>query len=740
MLTSDGPAGVGVVNLSRTYNLSPPQVSLLSRGLSFAPTYQQKTHRPSTQDIELSRYHRSLKLAYVFQDEQDEAPDPTPGFVEKSVWEPKPARLPLELWELIAKDREVLAQIPPVQETDKNNITADEWEALESLQKESSLIIKPADKGSSVVIMDRPLYVMEAERQLNNTDHYQLLEAPIYPESTQLFNTILQDMQKEGFLKQQQVEYLSCGENPRPRHLYLLPKIHKKESSWPVQGHMPPGRPIISDCSSESYRIAEFLEFHLNPISTRHPSYLRDTQDFLNKLADIQLDDDDIFFTMDVEALYTEIETHLGLAAVRKYLRRYPRDDRSDEHILQLLELSLTRNDFTFNGKWYLQVRGTAMGKRFAPSYANIYMAEWEESAFRKCTKLPKRYFRYLDDIWGVWPYTLEELHVWVKTLNDHHPSINLTLTASRSTVDFLDITIFKGPNFSTTHKLDTKVYFKPTDTQALLHFESFHPKHTFSGIIKSQLTRYHRICSREEDWNHATKKLFRALRGRGYTRNFLNQTLKKWSEDQRQKNHSTETETPGRIVPIVSVYSTFAQKVNQLLKKNLDEMSPQLTFTQDLKVVSAYRRNPNLKDLLVRSKLSKGKHQKKKRPYTSFLRNPTTKQTFHLPKSIPYSTRNCVYAIKCKLCGKIYVGETSNTLASRLHSHTYAIRTGTNRTHLGKHFRRHGLQHLLFKPLQHQATWTTKERQKTERIWIQRLSSLHPTGLNTRFTSARRH
>lgn len=43
-----------------------------------------------------------------------------------------------------------------------------------------------------------------------------------------------------------------------------------------------------------------------------------------------------------------------------------------------------------FNGQYYLQIKGTAMGKRFAPAYANIYMAEWEKTTFEKCRKLPK--------------------------------------------------------------------------------------------------------------------------------------------------------------------------------------------------------------------------------------------------------------------------------------------------------------------------------------------------------------
>lgn len=33
-----------------------------------------------------------------------------------------------------------------------------------------------------------------------------------------------------------------------------------------------------------------------------------------------------------------------------------------------------------FDGKSYQEVKGRAMGKNFAPAYANIYMAIWEET------------------------------------------------------------------------------------------------------------------------------------------------------------------------------------------------------------------------------------------------------------------------------------------------------------------------------------------------------------------------
>ena len=59
-------------------------------------------------------------------------------------------------------------------------------------------------------------------------------------------------------------------------------------------------------------------------------------------------------------------------------------------------------------------------GKKMAPSYANIYTAEWEETLFTKCKQIPYMYYRYLEDIFGVWHHTLDSFKDFVQTMNSH--------------------------------------------------------------------------------------------------------------------------------------------------------------------------------------------------------------------------------------------------------------------------------------------------------------------------------
>lgn len=45
--------------------------------------------------------------------------------------------------------------------------------------------------------------------------------------------------------------------------------------SWMVPFKISAGRPIVSDCGSESYRVAEYIDYFLNPLAQKHQSYVK---------------------------------------------------------------------------------------------------------------------------------------------------------------------------------------------------------------------------------------------------------------------------------------------------------------------------------------------------------------------------------------------------------------------------------------------------------------------------------
>lgn len=712
------------MNLSTLFTLTKQQRNLLNKGLSFIPTITATKHTRQDITMDVHKYHRRLKLADFFG---QQPPPQGKTFQEPSEWEPRPDQLSTALLTLIEKNGRHLTGLEYTPE--KSNLPPEEEQALRELRSTRGIVIKPADKGSVVVIMDLADYTAEAHRQLQDTEYYTPLQEPIYMETTTLIEEELKKLQKDKKITRRQLEYLRGKRPPRPRYFYLLPKIHKPMEKWTIPHRIPPGRPIISDCGSESNGTAEYLDHFLTPLSTKHASYIKNTQDFLDRISSLSLKEPCLLFTMDVSSLYTNIEIPLGMAAIQRILNKFPDPTRPDEALMRLLEINLKRNDFNFQDRFYLQTKGTAMGKRFAPAYANIYMAEWEETAFKKCQQLPQIYLRYLDDIFGIWTHSEEEFNNFTKTLNSHHASIKVEPQLNTCEVNFLDTTIYKGPTFSTTGKLDSKLYVKPTDNHALLHKNSFHPKHVFSGILKSQLLRFSRICSQPQDQIKARKDLFAALRKRGYSR----QLLRKAQKTTQTPRENTNTD-PRQKIPLIVTYSTHGKRLTRTLRRNFEDITRNTTLAENFRTIPAYRRNPNLKQILVRAKISTAEKTKPRTNNWRVIRNNSNGYTHRLPRNIPRTQTNCIYAIKCTKCGKLYIGETGNALNTRMTQHRYVIRTHTTSPSiLAKHFQEHGNNNLIMQPLEHDPKWTRDQRRKRERHWINKLSTYFPQGLNER-------
>lgn len=70
--------------------------------------------------------------------------------------------------------------------------------------------------------------------------------------------------------------------------------------------------------------MAEFIDSYINPLSQIHNSSMQDTYDFLNKIKDLIVSDTAFLFTIDINSLYTNNDTQLGLQAVKDTFIKYP--------------------------------------------------------------------------------------------------------------------------------------------------------------------------------------------------------------------------------------------------------------------------------------------------------------------------------------------------------------------------------------------------------------------------------
>ena len=141
--------------------------------------------------------------------------------------------------------------------------------------------------------------------------------------------------------------------DPKFPRFNLLPKIRKRL-------HNVLGRPVISNSCYYTENISSFLDHHLKPLAQAVKYYIKDTNEFLKKLRSLpKLPDCIILCTMDVVELYPNIPHEEGLSALRKRLDTRKEKYVSTDTIIDLAEVVLKNNIFTFGKKTLKQKRGT---------------------------------------------------------------------------------------------------------------------------------------------------------------------------------------------------------------------------------------------------------------------------------------------------------------------------------------------------------------------------------------------
>ena len=415
-----------VINLSKR-NLSRSEISLLSKGLIFVPSANKIDRAKFKRELE--EYGRKLRLIGHFRN--DERTFSADKFRPKSSFNPRNKDTIIETYLSSLEERLLDIEIPSRR---YNNLNKEERDALYSLRDDSSITIKGADKGSVVVAWDREDYLKEAYKQLEDREVYE--EVPNDP--SVLVNTIIKALEKirlRGDLSSDTLNYFVV-EDPKFARFYLLPEIHKRL-------HNVPGRPVISNCGFYTENISSFLDYHFQPLAQKVKSYIKDTNHFLNKVKKLgRLPDGAILWTMDVVGLYPNIPHGEGLDSLRRYLETRDNKQISSDTLTELAEVVLKNNIFEFDEKTFKQKRGTAIGTKFAPPYAILFMANLEEKMLEGFEKKPMIWWRYIDDISFIWEHGEESLKVFIEQVNMFHSIIKFTAEYSKEELKFLDVNI----------------------------------------------------------------------------------------------------------------------------------------------------------------------------------------------------------------------------------------------------------------------------------------------------------
>ncbi|CAJ0928468.1 unnamed protein product [Ranitomeya imitator] len=733
-----------------------------SRGSRRNPAESSTTTRMQTRSQELNRFYRSLRLKVHFSKFDTLTPVSQISTVSndneiltlkklnltlRSSFSPPKIYHPVETFiSLIQKD--VDKQLSDIQHSlfhVSSNMTRAEKLAINSLRSNKKLIIKPAEKGGAVVVMDKQYYIREIRSQLSDCDVY----LPISHDPTFKFTKEIQALSHQfctlGVIDHKLGEFL-VNTHPICPVLYILPKIHKNLTS-------PPGRPIVASTGSLLSPLAIVLEKILSPLMVHIPSFLRDTSHFLTYIRDLERVPTDCYLvSLDVNSLYTNIDNEKGILAVVNFLNHNTQFHCELKVFCRtLLTFILTKNFFLFEDEFFLQRNGTAMGSNVAPPYANIFMADFE-SNFVYTHPLFQQYCllwkRFIDDIFLVWCGDIESLMSFYQYINQCVTKLTFTIHYDQKSISFLDTQIIVNEDGS----LASDLYVKPTDKNSLLLFSSCHPHHIKKALPLSQFQRINRIVSESSQRTLRLKDMALKFQNRGYP----DTLLKHSSEFSISRRVRDDT----RRMAFVSTHHPFMRLFHRIIHKHWPLLG--LSYPDIPEFLSpplmCHKKPPNLRNLLVSADVGSSRREMRQislsvtrkgtYPCLHCLQcsNISKGDTFTHPRSgkrFPIRNYyNCdstyvIYLIKCP-CGLGYVGETTQHIRDRISQHKSTIRCKRIMLPIPAHFiaHNHNISQLRYQVIDHVpiarrgGNRILKLKEK-EAYWIHTLQTLEPKGLN---------
>ena len=540
--------------------------------------------------------------------------------------------------ELRAKVVSILSNNTQVKE---QNVTKDEWKAIEDLRKDDTITVLPADKGRVTVIMKKEEYKEKCRLLLEDSKTYQKLPSDPTARYKKQFISALKDLKDRKVIPPALHKRLYPTTDQPPR-FYGLPKVHKQNM---------PLRPIVSSIGTISYQCARYLADILSPLVGKTRHHVKNSKAFAEEVKDLRVGPDEEMRSYDVSALFTSVPVDKALIVIRQKLEEdtslSERTPLAPEDITNLLELCLKCTYFQYEGEFYLQIHGAAMGSPVSPIVCNLYMEDFEQRALATAEHPPDWWKRYVDDTHTI--LKKEHSQAFTDHINSIDDDIKWTTEGEVESMAgegseekerilaFLDtVTVLKGDG-----KIQTRVYRKETHTDQYLNFESHHPLEHKKGVVRTLLHRAESIVSDPKDLEKEKEHIREALRMNQYPDWVLYDTPTRQEE-------VVEVEEPEVVeekdkTRTVELKDTKREKKRPVVIPYVKGVSESIRRVFKGYEIPMYFKPANtLRQLLVRPK---DKVEKDK------IVGP-------------------VYHIACSECDASYIGETERSLKARFQEH----------------------------------------------------------------------
>ncbi|CAF4753319.1 unnamed protein product [Rotaria sp. Silwood2] len=303
--------------------------------------------------------------------------------------------------------------------------------------RSASIVFQKTDKSKVFHLGKLQDYQKKSKEYMAKTEAYECLgENDPLPNLIERTNKYLLDLRLAHWISQKQYEQLCIKSNEAQlAHLYYLPKAHKPGTSL---------RPIVSGLKHPTIKISKYLDDLLRPLFDQIASNTTVTSGFevikkLYRWSTHNLRQETLLCTIDVVDLYTMIPQTEGVLAIKRmldYLKVKEIDGLKTETIIRLSRFVIKNNYFSYNGQYYHQIRGGAMGSPLTLTIANCCMFFLERDIVKQITNGGGFYLRYIDDIFITINWPNRHLYKQIDRWNNFDSNIQFKAQLSYSTKD----------------------------------------------------------------------------------------------------------------------------------------------------------------------------------------------------------------------------------------------------------------------------------------------------------------
>ena len=329
------------------------------------------------------------------------------------------------------------------------NLSPEEYDAFINLSSNKIIIIQKADKGNSVVIINRTHYVKEMEKLLSDTNKFVKVEFnskhKVNKELRHLLDIqssikdCLDDLYSNNYLsKADHKNLIPVGS--KPGIMYGLCKVHKYNSSTK---DIPPFRPILSAIGTATYNLAKFFVPILKDFTVSGCA-VRGSFSFCEG---IEGRDSTLFVaSFGIRSLFTNIplDETVGVCVDRAFQNGKEVRGLLKRRFKQLLTLVVKSSCFVFNDTCCQQVGGVAMGSPLGPAFANLFLVYYEYGWLGSCPLRfrPKFYRHCVDDIFLMFQKK-EHVKKFFGCMNSRRQNVGFTFEGEQDDkVSFLGVSI----------------------------------------------------------------------------------------------------------------------------------------------------------------------------------------------------------------------------------------------------------------------------------------------------------